>query len=203
MAPAHHRGRRPAVGRGSLAEGNRGSLSPDLRQGLDFKFERLDLAFFQAIRGREPAAVHFILQYDARAPVPKGQFHVLVFCLGDRVIKQVHRDRLHRRADPDFPLFPALRGGARLRLRFAAPGELPERPDRLPGPSSILAIGSMPLTNFVRHRNPVLHALFRAIKAGRGSRGRSLDQDLANHLTGPSPGRPRRRRRQRARPEAQ
>ncbi len=137
------------------------------------KFERLDLRFFQAIRKHQQA--HFILQRD-RATGALVAF-MLVLRVGDRMInKFIGMD--YGRAGQTylyFRLFEAAVG-------FAHQVGAAELQSGQTGYRAKLDLGHglVPLTNLVRHRNPVVHALFRAI----GSRvtWSDLDEDLKVYL---------------------
>jgi len=136
------------------------------------KFERLGRAFFQVIRGREP--VYFILQHDAEGALVS---FMLVFFLGERVInKFIGID--YRRAGPTYLYFRLFEAA----LDFAYASGAKELQSGQTGYRAKLDLGHrlLPLTNFVRHQNPVLHALFRAI--GTRVTWKSLDKDLANYL---------------------
>ena len=137
------------------------------------KFERLGLRFFECIRGQPPA--RFILQRDAA----NGELvtFMLVFHLGGRVVnKFIGLD--YRRGEKVFLYFRLF--DAALDWAYAAGAT--ELHSGQTGYRAKLDLGHrlVPLWNFFRHRNPLVHALFGAI--GRRITWRSLDPDLAAHL---------------------
>ncbi len=137
------------------------------------KFERLNPGFFARIGAEAPS--RFILQRDPAS----GELvaFMLVFHLGDRVInKFIGLDyRRGGRAYLYFRLFDAA-------LDFAYGVGARELQSGQTGYRAKLDLGHrlVPLGNVFRHRNPLIHALFRAI-GGRVC-WRSLDPDLANFL---------------------
>jgi hypothetical protein len=134
------------------------------------KFERLGPCFFEAVR--EDPAASFILQRAA----PGGALvaFMLVFRLGHRVINKFigldyHQDR---RSYLYFRLFDAA-------LDFAYAAGAGEIQSGQTGYSAKLDLGHrlVPLFNVFRHRNPLVHSIFRAV--GRRITWTSLDHDLA------------------------
>ncbi|HZP59034.1 MAG TPA: hypothetical protein VFB27_01830, partial [Opitutaceae bacterium] len=136
------------------------------------KFERLNLRFFQNIREAAPA--HFILQRGATGELLT---FMLVFRLGDRLInKFIGLD--YGRAGRTFLYFRLF--DAALDLAYATGAA--ELQSGQTGYRAKLDLGHelVPLFNFVRHANPLVHAVYRAI--GRRVTWKTLDDDLANFL---------------------
>ncbi|HTQ30065.1 MAG TPA: hypothetical protein VMI53_02545 [Opitutaceae bacterium] len=137
------------------------------------KFERLNLRFFENIRGQAPA--RFILQRDPAT----GELltFMLVFSLGGRLInKFIGLD--YRRAGRTFLYFRLFDAA----LDFAYATGAAELQSGQTGYRAKLDLGHelVPLFNLVRHENPLVHAVYRAI--GRRVTWRTLDGDLANFL---------------------
>jgi len=137
------------------------------------KFERLDLRFFESVRARDEAS--FILQRDPSDGALIA--FMLVFRLGKRVINKFIGLDYRRPAGcyPYFRLFDAA-------LDFAYGCGASELQSGQTGYRAKLDLGHrlVPLFNAFRHKNPLIHSLFRAI----GSRvtWKSLDGDLAVYL---------------------
>lgn len=133
------------------------------------KFERLRPSFFEEIRGRDP--VHFILLRDAAS----GELaaFMLVFHLGPRLINKFIGIDYYRgpHAYLYFRLFEAA-------LDFAYSQGAAEIQSGQTGYRAKLDLGHrlVPLANILRHQNPLLHALYRAV-CTRLTR-KSLDSDL-------------------------
>lgn len=137
------------------------------------KFERLDRRFFEHIR--ECPEAKFILQREK----PGGRLltFMLVFCLGDRVInKFIGLD--YARAGKTYLYFRLF--DAALDLAYSSGAK--ELQSGQTGYRAKFDLGHqlVPLTNLVRHRNPLLNAVFRAI--GKRVGWKSLDDDLAEYL---------------------
>jgi len=137
------------------------------------KFERLDRRFFVSIRDRREA--RFILQRDPA----NGQLvaFMLLFCLGDRVInKFIGID--YRRAGKTYLYFRLF--DAALDIAYACGAK--ELQSGQTGYRAKLDLGHrlVPLFNLVRHRNPLVNAVYRAI--GTRVTWKTLDNDLATFL---------------------
>ena len=133
------------------------------------KFERLDLRFFEAV-GRHPES-HFILQRDARTGALVA--FMLVFRIGDRVVNKFIGIDYARAGQTYlyFRLFEAALGFAHgIGARELQSGQTGYRA------KLDLGHGLVPLHNLVRHANPLVHALYRAI-GGRVTWS-TLDGDL-------------------------
>lgn len=137
------------------------------------KFERLDERFFDRIGVQQPA--RFIMQRDKAS----GELltFMLVFIMGERVInKFVGID--YRRAGKAFLYFRLFDAA----LDFAYACGARELQSGQTGYRAKLDLGHrlVPLFNIVRHENPLVNAVFRAI----GSRvtWKTLDSDLATYL---------------------
>jgi hypothetical protein len=137
------------------------------------KLEKLNPRFFQAMRGHEPA--RFILQRD-RASGELAAF-MLVFRLGDRVINKFIGLDYGRgpKAFLYFRLFDAA-------VDYAYANGAKELQSGQTGYRAKFDLGHrlVPLFNVVRHQNPLVNALFRAI--GTRTTWQSLDPDLATYL---------------------
>jgi predicted N-acyltransferase len=137
------------------------------------KFERLDRRFFESIR--EQPEARFILQRDKT----NGQLltFMLVFCLGDRVINKFIGIDYSRSGKTYlyFRLFDAA-------LDFAYSHGAKELQSGQTGYRAKLDLGHrlVPLFNLVRHKNPLVNAIYRTI--GTRVSWRSLDNDLATFL---------------------
>ncbi len=137
------------------------------------KFERLDIRFFQQVREKPEA--RFVVQRDAKT----GEMvtFMLVFHLGTRVInKFIGID--YARAGKTFLYFRLFDAA----LDYAYSVGATEIQSGQTGYRAKFDLGHrlVPLHNVVRHRNPLIHALFRAI--GTRVTWRSLDPDLATYL---------------------
>ena len=133
------------------------------------KFERLDLKFFEAVR-KHPEA-HFIVQRDAKTGALVA--FMLVFHLGRRVVnKFIGID--YGRAGQTYLYFRLFAAA----LDFAHGVSAAEIQSGQTGYRAKLDLGHrlVPLHNLVRHSNPLVHALYRAV----GSRvtWSGLDDDL-------------------------
>jgi hypothetical protein len=137
------------------------------------KFERLDLRFFERIREQAPA--RFILQRDPADGALVA--FMLVFHLGDRVINKFIG--LDYRRGPKAYLYFRLFDAA---LDFACACSAKELQSGQTGYRAKLDLGHrlVPLFNIFRHKNPVVHVIFRTI-GGRVT-WHSLDSDLAEYL---------------------
>lgn len=137
------------------------------------KFEKLDLRFFEAVRAHPEA--HFILQRDERTGALVS--FMLAFRIGDRVINKFIGIDYGRAGDTYlyFRLFEAA-------LAFAHGVGARELQSGQTGYRAKLDLGHglVPLFNLVRHRNPLVHALYRAI-GGRVTWS-GLDPDLEVYL---------------------
>jgi hypothetical protein len=137
------------------------------------KFEQLDLRFFESIRAKDEAS--FILQRDPSDGALIA--FMLVFRLGKRVINKFIGLDYGRPSGcyPYFRLFDAA-------LDFAYGCGACELQSGQTGYRAKLDLGHrlVPLFNAFRHKNPLIHSVFRAI----GSRvtWKSLDGDLAVYL---------------------
>ncbi len=137
------------------------------------KFEKLDLRFFEAIRGHPEA--HFILQRDTQTGALVA--FMLVFRIGDRVVnKFIGLD--YSRAGQTYLYFRLFEAA----LGFAHATGARELQSGQTGYRAKLDLGHtlVPLFNLVRHKNPLIHAIYRAI-GGRVTWS-SLDADLAVFL---------------------
>jgi len=137
------------------------------------KFEKLGLRFFERIGDQPPA--RFILQRD-RANGELLAF-MLVFHLGDRVInKFIGLD--YRRAGGNYLYFRLFEAA----LDFAYACGARELQSGQTGYRAKLDLGHdlVPLFNLVRHENPLINTLYRAI--GASVTWKTLDPDLATFL---------------------
>lgn len=137
------------------------------------KFERLGLPFFQSIRGCAPA--RFITQRDQATGELVG--FMLVFDLGGRVInKFIGLD--YRRAGQAYLYFRLFDAA----LDYAYARGARELQSGQTGYRAKLDLGHrlVPLFNLLRHANPLVNAVYRAI--GRSVSWRTLDGDLAEYL---------------------
>ena len=137
------------------------------------KFERLDVRFFECVCGQPPA--RFILQRDSST----GELvaFMLVFRIGDRLInKFIGID--YRRAGGTFPYFRLFEAA----IDLACASGATELQSGQTGYRAKLDLGHrlVPLFNLVRHENPLVHAIYRAI-GGRVT-WKTLDGDLAIYL---------------------
>jgi hypothetical protein len=137
------------------------------------KFERLDRRFFESIRDQPEA--RFILQREKA----NGRLltFMLVFCVGDRVInKFIGID--YSRAGKTYLYFRLFDAA----LDFAYSRGAKELQSGQTGYRAKLDLGHrlVPLFNLVRHRNPLVHAIYRAI--GTRVTWKTLDEDLAAFL---------------------
>lgn len=134
------------------------------------KFERLNLAFFAAVR--EHPQSWFILQFEHGGALVA---FMLVFVLGDRVVnKFIGLDYgVDSRASLYFRLFDAA-------LDFAYARGAKELQSGQTGYRAKLDLGHrlVPLFNVFRHENPVVDAVFRLV--GGHVSWRTLDKDLAD-----------------------
>ena len=133
----------------------------------------MDLRFFERIREQAPA--RFILQRDPADGALVA--FMLVFHLGDRVINKFIG--LDYRRGPKAYLYFRLFDAA---LDFACACSAKELQSGQTGYRAKLDLGHrlVPLFNIFRHKNPVVHVIFRTI-GGRVT-WHSLDSDLAEYL---------------------
>lgn len=137
------------------------------------KFERLDLRFFEQVREKPEA--RFILQRDAKTGALVT--FMLVFHLGGRVInKFIGID--YARAGKTYLYFRLFDAA----VDFAYSVGATELQSGQTGYRAKFDLGHrlVPLHNVVRHRNPLVHALFRVI--GTRVTVGSLDPDLDTHF---------------------
>ena len=137
------------------------------------KFERLDLRFFEQVREKPEA--RFILQRDAKTGALVT--FMLVFHLGGRVInKFIGID--YARAGKTYLYFRLFDAA----VDFAYSVGARELQSGQTGYRAKFDLGHrlVPLHNVVRHRNPLVHALFRVI--GTRVTVGSLDPDLDTHF---------------------